>query len=65
MENRGSRFSTKTSFWYENLPGRLTQIDQGKNSVYLAEDLNEINERYLEVSRTSSVLRGGFFSWDR
>ncbi|MDT0358053.1 hypothetical protein RJO15_19860 [Herbaspirillum huttiense F1] len=58
---RGSRFIPQNSRWYEDLvprespSGGVVEL----NSVLLDEDLNHVDERYLEFSRASSFMRGG------
>ena len=60
MKNR-SRFSPSTPRWYKDLVPRASKINFEENleSPLLDEDLNHVDNNYVEISRTSSVLRGG------
>jgi len=53
------RFNIKNPYWYEDLPDRETEIQKLEEIVPLREDLNEVNDKFLEISRASSLLRGG------
>ncbi|MBP1317828.1 hypothetical protein JOD78_005079 [Herbaspirillum sp. 1130] len=55
-----SRFNPKNPLWYEDLPKRDSGIEFNErlDSPLLDEDLNHVDENYLEISRTSSVIRG-------
>ncbi|MET3431965.1 hypothetical protein ABIC71_001448 [Herbaspirillum seropedicae] len=55
-----SRFTPKNPLWYEDLAARESEIDFNERleSPLLDEDLNHVDENYLEISRTSSVIRG-------
>ncbi|ADJ62271.1 hypothetical protein G5B88_03775 [Herbaspirillum seropedicae] len=55
-----TRFTPKNPSWYEDLAARESEIDLSErlDSPVLDEDLNHIDENYLEISRTSSVIRG-------
>ncbi|WP_443113021.1 DUF6708 domain-containing protein [Herbaspirillum seropedicae] len=55
-----SRFTPKNPLWYEDLAARESEIDfkERLESPLLDEDLNHVDENYLEISRTSSVIRG-------
>jgi len=58
--SNASRFTPKNPLWYEDLPKRDSGIDFNErlDSPLLDEDLNHVDENYLEISRTSSVFRG-------
>ena len=58
--SNASRFTPKNPLWYEDLPKRDSGIDFNErlDSPLLDEDLNHVDENYLEISRTSSVIRG-------
>ena len=58
--SKTSRFTPKNPLWDEDLPERESGIDfnQRLDSPLLDEDLNHVDENYLEISRTSSVIRG-------
>lgn len=58
--SRKSRFTPKNPSWYEDLAARESEIDLNErlDSPVLDEDLNHVDENYLEISRTSSVIRG-------
>lgn len=55
-----SRFTPKNRHWDEDLVPRESAIDVDEplDSPLLDEDLNHVDENYLEISRTSSVIRG-------
>lgn len=55
-----SRFTPKNPLWHEDLAARESGIDLDVrlDSPLLDEDLNHVDETYLEISRTSSVIRG-------
>lgn len=61
-----SRFAPQNPFWYEDLTAGHASLTEGENidSPSLTEDLNYVDQQILEVSRASSMLRGGplFFS---
>ncbi len=60
MATNTSRFTPKNPHWYEDLAPRASAIDfdERLDSPCLDEDLNHLDENYLEISRTSSVIRG-------
>ncbi|WP_343721630.1 DUF6708 domain-containing protein [Herbaspirillum seropedicae] len=55
-----TRFTPKNPSWYEDLAPRDSEIgvNERLDSPLLDEDLNHVDENYLEISRTSSVIRG-------
>ncbi|MDR6396898.1 DUF6708 domain-containing protein [Herbaspirillum seropedicae] len=57
----GSRFSPSNPLWYEDLAPRASEInfEEKLDGPLLEEDLNHVDNNYVEISRTSSVLRGG------
>lgn len=56
-----SRFSPINPLWSEDLAPRMSPVDfdEKLDSPLLDQDINHIDDSYLEISRTSSVLRGG------
>jgi len=58
--SNASRFTPKNPLWYEDLAARESGIDFNErlDSPVLDEDLNYVDGNYLEISRTSSVIRG-------
>jgi len=60
MGNTTSRFDIPNPFWYEDLPARSASLEESRDAAIQEEDLLSINQDHLDISRMSSLLRGGF-----
>ncbi|WP_406851329.1 DUF6708 domain-containing protein [Herbaspirillum huttiense] len=55
-----SRFNPPNSIWYEDLPARAALAEEEVAVMALQEDVIGVDQSKLEISRASSILRGGF-----
>ncbi|WP_165774364.1 DUF6708 domain-containing protein [Herbaspirillum robiniae] len=58
MGSSGSRFNAPTPYWFEDLPVRTARLEENPDAD-LVQDVIEVGESHLDISRTSTVLRGG------
>lgn len=73
MSSAQSRFNPPNRHWYEDLPDSRAAFGRDIDSPTLGDDINAVNDGYLEVSRAGNVIRGGlllmgavvlvFFAW--
>jgi len=54
-----ARFNPVNPFWYEDLPDAAAPFGETIQSPTLDDDINAINDQYLEMSRAANVMRGG------
>lgn len=55
-----SRFNPPNSLWYEDLPARAAMAEEEVSVMALQEDVIGVDQDKLDISRASSILRGGF-----
>ncbi len=61
MSTEQSRFAPQNQFWYEDLVAREAPLAEGRDAdgPSMGEDLNRVDDECLEVSRESTLIRGG------
>lgn len=61
MTAKRSKLEPQSPYWYEDLPGRtaLLEGNSGKAFPDAGQDVLQINEKYIELSRATSIQRGG------
>jgi len=59
MSSAQSRFDPPNRHWYEDLPESRTAFGPDIDSPTVGDEINAVNETYLEMSRVGNVIRGG------